>query len=175
MIPFRFLSSLKQYNSKKPHLWGNKIFALTGVSGFCMILRCSVVLLTTSSYQVNLTSMQTANVVMRLAHTLYRQNSLQLSSDNWFTSIPVQASLKNEGIDCFGLMWHNCILGHRLPKETKRKKEHMKKDMQCSMTKLSAVAWHDKTVTILSLFACSILADKLELDLQHAHQQYEPS
>ena len=34
IIPFKGKSSLKQYNPKKPHKWGCKVFVLSGVSGF---------------------------------------------------------------------------------------------------------------------------------------------
>ncbi|XP_070395386.1 piggyBac transposable element-derived protein 4-like [Dermacentor albipictus] len=35
IVPFKGRSSLKQYNPTKPHRWGHKVFALSGVSGFC--------------------------------------------------------------------------------------------------------------------------------------------
>ena len=34
IIPLKGKSSLKQYNPKKPHKWGCKVFVLSGVSGF---------------------------------------------------------------------------------------------------------------------------------------------
>lgn len=34
IIPTKARSSLKQYNPKKPHKWGYKVFVLSGVSGF---------------------------------------------------------------------------------------------------------------------------------------------
>nr|CAI5833703.1 unnamed protein product [Callosobruchus analis] len=34
IIPTKARTDLKQYNSKKPHKWGYKNFALSGISGF---------------------------------------------------------------------------------------------------------------------------------------------
>ena len=34
IIPFKGRSTLKQYNPKKPHKWGYKVFVLSGLSGF---------------------------------------------------------------------------------------------------------------------------------------------
>ena len=86
IIPFKGKRSLKQYNPKKPHKWGHKVFVLSGVSGFSYNF-------TGKSENICAPDQPdmgaSSNVVVLLARIIPNFCNYKLYIDNWFNSIPL--------------------------------------------------------------------------------------
>lgn len=158
IVPFKGRSTIKQYNPKKPHRWGYKVFVLSGVSGFCYDFE----VFTGASDNVCVANEPnlgaSSNVVIRLARTIPRHVGHQLFFDNWFTSIPLQVYLAKGGIHSLGTVRRNRLPGCTLPREPDMKERGRFEERVCRVdgVDVSAVAWFDnKLVTLLSTFAGS--------------------
>lgn len=148
--------NLKRYNPKKPHKWGYKIYVLSGVSGFAYKFEPE-----TGAENVvgpnepNLGA--AANVVVRLAREIPRNQNYRLYFDNYFTSLLLLEYFAKQGILSLGTIRRNRIPDCKLPLE----KEISKKERGYSVeyvacvegTDISTVAWKDnKIVTLASSF-----------------------
>ena len=102
IIPFKGKSSLKQYNPKKPHKWGYKVFVLSGVSGFSYNFE----IFTGKSDNICAPDEPdmgaSSNVVVRLARIIPNFCNSKLYIDNWFNSIPLQYFMYERGILLLG-------------------------------------------------------------------------
>ena len=102
IIPFKGKSSLKQYNPKKPHKWGYKVFVLSGVSGFSYKYE----IFTGKSDNICAPDgpdmSASSNVVVRLARIIPNFYNYKLYIDNWFNNIPLQIFMYERGILLLG-------------------------------------------------------------------------
>lgn len=160
IIPTKCKTSLKQYNPKKPHKWGYKVFVLSGVSGFSYDFDIFAGE-QTNKMPDNCPSLTTSsNMVIKMAHTIPRQQNYKIFFDNWFTSLPLMVYLHKEGILPLGTARLNRITGLIMPNEKEFKKQG--RGSMCEKTtiidnvKISAVSWFDnKVVTMVSTYVGS--------------------
>ncbi|KAJ8930108.1 hypothetical protein NQ314_017119 [Rhamnusium bicolor] len=150
IVPTKTRSSMKQYNSKKPHKWGFKVFVLSGVSGFSYYFDffCGTTKLEDHKPDLGASS----NVVVKLTNTIPRNKKYKLFFDNWFTSIPLLVFLTKEGILPLGTVRMNRLPNCQLPKENEMKKRGrgsvVEKVAKVDGISVSVVAWYDnKLVT----------------------------
>lgn len=121
IIPTKARSSLKQYNPKKPHKWGYKVFVLSGVSGFSydFDFYCGTTILADEQPDLGASS----NVVVKLSETIPKYVNYKLFFDNWFTSIPLQIYLTKNGILPLGTVRANRVPDYQFPNESDMKKK----------------------------------------------------
>ena len=156
IVPFKWRHSIKQYNPKKPHKWGFKVFVLSGVSGFSY------------NFEVycgggdnicleNEPDLGVSSNVMRLARILPDDVNHKLYVDNWFNSIGLNVYMFKRGIQMVGTACRNrvgnCpVLSDKKMKQRGRRTftEHVAK---VDGVDVSVVSWFDnKIVTLLSSF-----------------------
>lgn len=117
IIPTKSRTSLKQYNPKKPHKWGYKVFVLSGVSGFCydfdIFAGAQSNVFPDSCPNMSASS----NVVLRMSNFIPRHYSYKIFFDSWFTSIPLLVYLHKEGILPIGTARLNRLPGLKMPTE----------------------------------------------------------
>lgn len=153
-------TSLKQYNPKKPHKWGYKVFVLSGVSGFSYDFDIFAGE-QTNKMPDNCKSLTTSsNMVIKIAYTIPRQKNFKLFFDDWFTSLQLMVYLDKEGIFPLGTARLNCITGLIMPTVKVFKKQG--RGTMCEKTttsvnvKIYAVSWFDnKVVTMVSTYVRS--------------------
>jgi len=160
IIPTKCKTSLKQYNPKKPHKWGYKVFVLSGVSGFSYDFDIFAGEQTNKMPDNCPTLSTSSNMVIKMAYTIPRQKNYKLFFDNWFTSLPLMVYLDKEGILPLGTARLNRIAGLIMPNEKEFKK--LGRGSMCEKTttidnvKVSAVSWFDnKVVTMVSTYVGS--------------------
>ncbi|CAG4948760.1 unnamed protein product [Parnassius apollo] len=148
--------NLKRYNGKKPHKWGYKIYVLIGVSGFAYKFEPE-----TGAENVvgpnepNLGA--AANVVVRLAREIPRNQNYRLYFDNYFTSLLLLEYFTKQRILSLGTIRRNRIPDCKLPAEkeiSKTERSYSVEYVACVQgTDISTVAWKDnKIVTLASSF-----------------------
>ena len=156
IVPFKGRSSLKQYNAKKPHKWGYKIWALCGKSGFAY----DIELYTGKENNViqgEVDCGASSNVVVRLSRTIEPVGHT-LYFDNYFTSVDLLVFLEKRGIHSVGTVRSN-----RLTNLSPMSEKELKKSGRGSMNEYTThvdgvdiyyVQWFDnKVVNLLSTFA----------------------
>nr|XP_047122949.1 piggyBac transposable element-derived protein 3-like [Hydra vulgaris] len=86
-------SGIRQYNLKKPHKWGFKMFVRSGSSGiiYDFFLYCGA----KSSGREDCSA---ENVVLRLAERIPKNLNFKLCFDNWFCTLSLCLKLKKIGI-----------------------------------------------------------------------------
>ena len=152
-------SRLKQYNPKKPHKWGFKVFMLCGIDGFI--------------YNSELYSGQeneprfrrqnepdigaSSNVVIRMVRTVPRNRNHRIYFDNWFSSVPLVHHLATQGIHSLGTIRRVRIPNDSLPREAVLKKKKRGSVFErlglYRKIPMSTVLWKDnKTVTLISSY-----------------------
>ena len=160
IIPFKGKSSLKQYNPKKPHKWGYKVFVLSGVSGF----NYNFEIFTGKSDNICAPDEPdmgaSSNVVVRLARIIPNFCNYKLYIDNWFNSIPQQIFMYEHRFLLLGTVRSNRLRQCQLPPEKEMKREgrgsFLEKVATIDGVTLSVVSWYDsKIVTVLSNFVDS--------------------
>ena len=157
IIPFKGRHSIKQYNPKKPHKWGFKVFVLSGVSGFSYNFEVycgggdNICLENEPELGVS------SNVVMRLARILSDGVNHKLYVDNWFNSIGLNVYMFKRGIQMVGTARRNHVGNCPVLSDKEMKQrghgtftEHVAK---VDGVDVSVVSWFDnKVVTLLSNF-----------------------
>ena len=160
IVLFKGGHALKQYNPRKPHKWGYKVFVLSGVSSFSYNFE----VFTGAGDNVCLPNEpdfgSSSNVVVRLACRLPSDVNHKLYIDNSFNNLPLQVYLKERGILSPGTVRKNHLQGCPLPSEKEMKKTgrgtYMEKVWRDKGVVLSCVSWYDnKQVNLLSSFAGS--------------------
>lgn len=160
IIPTKSKTSLKQYNPKKPHKWGYKVFVLSGVSGFSYDFEIFAGE-QTNKMPDNCPSLSTSsNMVIKMAQTIPRQKNYKLFFDNWFTSLPLMIYLHKEGILPLGTARLNRLQGLTMPTKKEFQKEGrgaiFEKTTKIEDVKISAVSWFDnQIVTLVSTYVGS--------------------
>ena len=160
IIPTKSKTSLKQYNSKKPHKLGYKVFVLSGVSGFSYDFEIFAGK-QTNKMPDNCPSLSTSsNMVIKMAQTIPRLKNYKLFFDNRFTSLPLMVYLHKKGILPLGTARLNRLKGLTMP--TKKEFQKEGRGTMCEKTtiienvKISAVSWFDnQIVTVVSTYVGS--------------------
>lgn len=143
-------SSLKQYNPKKPHKWGYKVYVLSGVSGFSYDFdlyagkQSDVV----RDDQKNLGT--SSNVVFRLTQTISEHLNYKVFFDNWFTSLDLMVEMDKKGILPLGTVRANRLPGANLPsqKDLCKKGRGSSVELETTVNEqvVTAVSWLDNKV-----------------------------
>ncbi|XP_050527792.1 piggyBac transposable element-derived protein 3-like [Daktulosphaira vitifoliae] len=160
IIPTKSRSSLKQYNPKKPHKWGYKVFVLSGLSGFSYDFEIFAGA-QTNIMPDNLPSFSvSSNMVVKMAASIPRNCNYKIFFDNWFTSIDLLIYLEKEGILPLGTARLNRLTGLNMPSEKDFKKKgrgtFCEKLTTINDVTLSAVSWYDnKLVNMVSTYVGS--------------------
>ena len=109
MIPFKGISSLKQYMPLKPVKWGYKVHCLCGSDGimYDFIIYSGKIEPLPNEPDLGASS----NIVVNLATTIPNDLNHLLYFDRWFTPLPLQTHLKKKGIHCLGTVNINRLPG----------------------------------------------------------------
>lgn len=155
IIPTKSRSTMRQYNPKKHHKWGYKIFVLSGSSGFSYDFEIYTGAQGPVQSDSNLPKISvSSDVVVRLARTIPEGVNHKLFFDNWYTSLPLLTYLTKKGILPLGTIKANRIPGYKVPAE----KDLKKKGRGATVEKLttvedidvSVVTWYDNRVVNLA-------------------------
>lgn len=137
-------SSLKQYNPKKPHKWGYKIYILSGVSGFSYDFDLYAGKQSDKVPENNPNLGTSSNVVLRLTESVPTHLNYKIFFDNWFTSVDLMVCMHNKGILPLGTVRSNRLGGAKLPT-----KKEMSREGRGSTAELHATV-DDTTVAVIS-------------------------
>jgi hypothetical protein len=156
IVPFKGRSIMKQYNPRKPHRWGYKVFVLSGVSGFCYdfeIYTGEQVKIGPSEIDCGASS----NVVIRLCRTVPSMVGHKLYFDNYFSSIDLLVQLERRCIQSTGTVRLNRLPGLPGPSEKELKKSGRGAMNECLTNvdgaDIACVRWYDnKMVNLVSTF-----------------------
>lgn len=155
IIPTKSRSTIRQYNPKKPHKWGYKIFVLSGISGFSYNFYVFAGSQSNSVPEGAPDLGISSNVVVKLAQILPKHVNHKIFFDNWFTSVPLIVYL-----DPLGIVRLNRVPGCQMLPEKKLKKQGrgalQAKTAVKDDVKMSIVCWYDnKVVSTLSTYVGS--------------------
>ncbi|KAJ8945544.1 hypothetical protein NQ318_020390 [Aromia moschata] len=155
IIPTKARSSIKQYNPKKPHKWGYKVFVLSGISGFSYDFDIFAGPTILKEDQPNLGA--SSNVVVKLIENVPRHQNYKIFFDNWFTGIPLLVYLSKEGILPLGTVRMNRVPDFQPLKESEMKKQgrgaYVEKVTTVDGVDISLVSWYDnKIVNTISTY-----------------------
>ncbi|XP_050305075.1 piggyBac transposable element-derived protein 3-like [Anthonomus grandis grandis] len=122
IIPTKARSTIKQYNPKKPHKWGFKVFVLSGISGFSYSFDIF------AGSQSNIVPADapdlgtSSNVVVKFVERVPKHENHKIFFDNWFTSVPLMVYLTKNGIHPLGTVHLNRVQGCKMLSEKEFKK-----------------------------------------------------
>jgi hypothetical protein len=155
MVPFKGRSTIKQYNPRKPHKWGYKVFVLSGVSGFAYDFECYTGKQDNTMLDGEKDCGASGNVVIRLARSIPSNVRHKLYFDNYFNCPELQIVLAHRGILSLGTVRSNRVSQCTLASDAELKKRgrgsHVEKVAVVDNVELSAVKWYDnRAVTFLS-------------------------
>ena len=111
MVPFKGISSLKQYIPKKPHKWGFKFFVLADCKGFVYDFFPYVGKIDRVCNDAVPDLGPSSNSVLQLAECIPSFRNHKLYMDNWFSSIALYKHLATRGIWCTGTVQANRLRG----------------------------------------------------------------
>ncbi|XP_057294618.1 piggyBac transposable element-derived protein 3-like [Hydractinia symbiolongicarpus] len=160
IVPFKGRHSIKQYNPKKPHKWGFKVFVLSGVSGFSYNFEVFTGEADNVCAQNEPDLGASSKVVVRLARVIPENCNYKLYVDNWFNSIPLNVYMYTKGIQMVGTVRRNRIGKCPVSSEKEIKKKgsgtHEERVATIDDVDVCVVSWFDnKVVTLLSNFVGS--------------------
>jgi len=160
IIPFKGRSVMKQYNKRKPHKWGYKVFVLSGISGFSYDLE----VYTGVQHELEPNEVDigaSSNVVMRLCRTVPTGIGYHMYLDNYFTSLRMLTELAQRQIQSIATVRLNRLPGLRGPSEAEMKmagrgtvSEYL---TDVDVIQVSCVRWFDnKLVSLFSTFVGAV-------------------
>lgn len=155
VVPFKGMSSLKQYNPQKPKKWGYKFYVLSGVDGLIHNFEIHAGPIGICPGQPDLKA--SGNIVLHLLVNVPRHKWHKLFFDNWYTGIELVKVLYTQGIACVGTVRANRLPNIKLPTDSAMKAQG-RGAAALYVTKvdnieLRAVKWFDnRGVTLLSTY-----------------------
>ena len=157
MVPFKGISSLKQYISKKPYKWGFKLFVLADCQEYIYDFFPYVGKIKPVSSESVPDLGPSCNAVLHLAESIPYYKNHKLYADNWFTSISLFKHLATRGIWCTGTVQPNRLHGFSFKADKqllmKGRGTHEKQKTVNDNITLAAVKWVDtRSVCLLSSF-----------------------
>lgn len=144
---------LRQYLPNKPHPWGTKLFLLCDDLGYCYHFE---IYSGTENHisqpgEVNLKAI--GNTVIRLTRLVPKFCNHKIYFDNYYTSIPLIAYLRTNGILSLGTMRRNRIPNCPLPKDIEERGEMVEFVTNFQGIDITTTSWKDtKVVTVASTF-----------------------
>ena len=156
MIPFKGISSLKQYMPLKPVKWGYKVHCLCGEDGIMYDFVIYKGKIEPLSDEPDLGA--SSNIVVNLARTIPNDLNHLLYFDRWFTSLPLQTHLASKGIYSLGTVNVNRLPGIAFASDKEflqtGRGSYQEKSTVVDACEVRAVKWMDnRSVTLLSTFA----------------------
>lgn len=136
---------LKQYLPDKPHPWGNKLFLMCDDMGFCYNFEIY------SGNEDHVLDNEpdlgaAANVVVRLARKVPRFKNYRIFFDNYYTTIPLLAYLRTQGIYGLGTVRRNRIPGCKLPEKLPNRGDREEYMTSIHGIDITTIAWRDNKV-----------------------------
>lgn len=158
IVPYKGMSSLKQYNPKKPNKWGYKIFVLCDSNGLIHNFEVYTGKITSAPGKEDIGA--SGNIVLRLAAIIPQHKNYLLFFDNWFTSIKLLTSLYKDGIYSLGTIRKDRIPGliFSTDKDMKKKGRGTYEEYETTIDQIRifALKWFDnKSVCLASTFCGS--------------------
>ena len=155
MVPFKGRSTLKQYNPQKPKKWGYKLYALTNLDGIIYNFMVHTGTINVCPGQPDLQA--SGNIVMQLLTNIPRHKDHKLFIDNWYTGVPLAATLMNQGIALVGTVRANRLRNCTMPLDKDMKKEGRGtvaiQTCKSDGVELRAIKWFDnRAVSILTTY-----------------------
>lgn len=151
-MPFKGQSCLRQYNPKKPHKWGYKIWVLCGASGYAYDFECYTGRSDNTLVDGEEDCAASGNVVIQLSRAIPTNVNHKVYFDNYFTSPDLQLYLAKKGIWSIGT-----VRGNRIPPCSLKSDVDLQKlgrGAKVEDVEIVSVRWFDnKAVTLLSTFA----------------------
>lgn len=173
-------SSLKQYNPKKPHKWGFKLFMLCGTDGFI----CNTEVYSGQENEErfrppNEPDLQaSSNIVVRMVRNVPRNCNHRIYFDNYFSSLALVHYLAKMGIYSLGTVRRNRIGNSTLPKEAELKKKKRGVSFErmgiYKGIPITTVLWKDNTyVTLISSYVGKLPVTKVRRFLRSQKKHVE--
>lgn len=152
MVPFKGISSLRQYMPKKPNKWGYKIFVLCDDKG---IVYNFEVFTGKIQPHPNLPDLgASSNIVLRLSDVIPKHKNYLLYFDNWFTSLALMAELSKTQIYCLGTVRSNRLLGCNFTPDgelkSKGRGSFEEKEALVQGQTVRVVKWYDSRAVLLA-------------------------
>lgn len=145
IVPFKGKSSLKQYNPKKPHKWGYKVFVLCDSNGLIHNFEVYTGTIFPAPEKPDIGA--SGNIVIRLASVIPRHKNHLLFFDSWFTSIQLLNLLQTDGIPCMGTVRKDRLPGLAFTSDKTMKKKGRgtfeEYDAKIDDVKVTALKWFD--------------------------------
>jgi len=134
IVPVKERSCLRQYNPKKPHKWGYKLWVLCGRSGYAYDFQIYTGKADNTMLDGEEDFGASGNVVVCFSRSIPCRVNHKLFFDNYFTSPDLQVYLAKKEILCVGTAQTNRIPQCPLKSEDqmkKRKARHWWKNFYC--------------------------------------------
>ena len=153
IIPTKCKSSMKQYNPKKPHKWGYKVFTRCGSSGMVYNFEVYTGKSTNDQHVLGITG----DLVMRLSENIPVNQNFKVFFDNFFTSLPLLKQLRQNGILALGTIRPNRMQGAQKIMESEKALKSKGRGsydwrVDCS-SNITVIRWQDNsTVQLASTF-----------------------
>ena len=121
IVPFKGLSSLKQYNPKKPNKWCYKVFIACDRDGLIHNFEVYTGKILPVPRKDDIGA--SGNIVLRLAAVIPKHKNHFLFFDNWFTSLKLLTTLYKDGIYSLGTIRKDRIHGLTFSSDNVMKKK----------------------------------------------------
>lgn len=121
IVPFKGRSSLKQYNPKKPHKWGYKLFVLCDSTGIVHNFQVYTGSISSVNGLPDIGS--SGNIVLKLVENVPRNQGFLLFFDNWYSSLRLFCVLSDMGIEALGTIRMNRFPGLQFENDSNMRKK----------------------------------------------------
>lgn len=151
---------MRQYNPRKPHKWGFKLYVLCDDKGFSYKFE-----IYSGQPQLRLNNEpdlgETGNIVVRLCREVPRNHNYTIYSDNFYSSLSLFAYLKQLGIFALGTFRRD-----RIPNSPFTEKKAANKEARGTTNEfitvqdeipVSMVSWRDNDTVMIGSTLCGVL------------------
>ncbi|XP_046679367.1 piggyBac transposable element-derived protein 3-like [Homalodisca vitripennis] len=151
---------MRQYNPRKPHKWGYKLFVICDDNGYAykFEIYCGQ---EPPKLQNEPQLGTTGNIVVRLAREVPRNLNYTIYCDNYYSSIPLFGYLNKEGILMLGTFRQDRLPDFPLPPKKEMRKTNRGSTEEYTTTEndscISIVTWHDNDVVTIGSTFCGAL------------------
>ncbi|XP_046666750.1 piggyBac transposable element-derived protein 3-like [Homalodisca vitripennis] len=151
---------MRQYNPRKPHKWGYKLYVLCDDKGFSHQFE-----IYSGQTQSRLASEpdlgETGNIVVRLCRKVPRNVNYTIYCDNFYSSLLLFSYLRTQGIFALGTFRRDRIPNIPFTDKKEGRKESRGTSVEFTTnvndTKLSMVSWRDNDSVMLGSTLCGVV------------------
>ncbi|XP_046684860.1 piggyBac transposable element-derived protein 2-like [Homalodisca vitripennis] len=152
--------NMRQYNPRKPHKWGYKLYVLCDDKGFSHQFE-----IYSGQTQSRLASEpdlgETGNIVVRLCRKVPRNVNYTIYCDNFYSSLLLFSYLRTQGIFALGTFRRDRIPNIPFTDKKEGRKESRGTSVEFTTnvndTKLSMVSWRDNDSVMLGSTLCGVV------------------